>query len=135
MVFCFGTRRSRKVARQAFRSRFHARLPLRSTGNLLIRRPVLPVPPFPVVLHFGRLRTIRTWAYRRHRTPGTAAETRYVDWEQAGNSTKNKRERTDHMAFLYRHSRRDPCRSRYRSQPNVRRQRAARFLSVCVHNA
>src|SRR5215469_14619029 len=48
---------------------------------------------------------------------------------------QEQRERTDHTAFLYRHSRRDPCRSRYRSQPNVRRQRAARFLSVCVHNA
>lgn len=44
-------------------------------------------------------------------------------------------ELTNQAFFRYRHSSRDPWRSRYRSQPNALRQRAARFLSVCVHRA
>jgi hypothetical protein len=39
------------------------------------------------------------------------------------------------FSLRYRHSNRVPCRSRYRFHPNALRHRAARFLSVWVHNA
>jgi hypothetical protein len=52
------------------------------------------------------------------------------DWEQTGNRPGTYWEPTGHTSFRYRHSNLDPCRSRYRSQPKARRQRAARFLSV-----
>src|SRR5215472_3298448 len=57
-----------------------------------------------------------------------------VDWEQTGTKSENSWELTDQTFLRYLHSRRDPCRSRYRSQPSALRQRAALFLSVCVHN-
>jgi hypothetical protein len=75
-----------------------------------------PVPRFICIVRIRKL--IRTQANGKPRTLGTTAKFSDYDWEQTRNPTKNSRERTDHTAFLYRHSKRDPCRSRYRSQPD-----------------